>query len=174
MIKHSFSKYRDIEVSKDMMIRVDLDCELARMSSYEQLLSEWGTQFKHSKSYPNRYLKYIGDERCYDAAMNLAKRTDLVYCEGVVLFMSDSGTVYPMGHGWCTTRTGNVVDPTLFRHQTHPRLEYLGIPIRKEFIASWSNIVGYAGVLDGYPDGRPSPLYEVPAIYWYEAIDYDD
>lgn len=54
-------------------------------------------------------------------AMKLAKDTDLVYCEGVVLFMSEGGRVYPMGHGWCSTKDGEVVDPTMWKSQTNPR-----------------------------------------------------
>lgn len=173
MITHSYSRYQDIVVS-GVVIRVDLQCELARMDSYEKLLEEWGIQFKHNKSYPKQYMGYVTNDRCYDGAMKLAKDTDLVYCEGVVLFMSEGGRVYPMGHGWCSTKDGEVVDPTMWKSQTNPRIEYLGIPIQKEFIANWSNTVGYAGVLDGYPDGRPSPMYEIPAIFWYEAIDYED
>lgn len=65
MITHSYSAYQDIVVS-GVVIRVDLQCELARMDSYEKLLDEWGIQFKHSKSYPKQYMGYVNNDRCYD------------------------------------------------------------------------------------------------------------
>ena len=173
MITHDYSRYQEIVVS-GAIILIDLECELARMSSYEKLLDEWGIQFKHSKSYPQQYMDYVTNDRCYDGAMKLAKDTDLVYCEGVVLFMTEGGVVYPMGHGWCSTKDGDVVDPTMWKSQTNPRIEYLGIPIRVDFMESWQAHMGYSGVLDGYVNGDPSPLFTLPAIVWYEGVDYED
>jgi hypothetical protein len=174
MITHRYERYSFIQVSSSLMLNLDLECERARMISYEKLLEEWGIQFKHTKPYPKKYMNYIGDSRCYDAAMKLAVESGLVYCEGVLLIMSSTGSMYSMGHGWCSTRRGEVVDPILWNHQNNPRVEYLGIPISKEFMVGWVDHVGYTGVLDGYADGRPSPLHQTPAMFWYEGIDCDE
>lgn len=175
MITHNFSRYEDIQVLDNVILRIDMECELSRMRAYEPLLGEWGTQFKHDKKYPVKYLPYVSDmERCYDVAFDLACKEGLVYCEGVVLFMTKHGLVYPLGHGWCCTRDGDVIDPTMWMYQTNPRMEYLGIPIKKEIMADWFKQVGYTGILDGFVDGRPSILGVMPALFWYEGIDYDD
>ena len=42
MITHNFSRYEDIQVLDNVILRIDMECELSRMRAYEPLLEEWG------------------------------------------------------------------------------------------------------------------------------------
>lgn len=176
MLTHRFDRYRDYQVAPGIKLRMDLQCELQRQELYESLLNDWGRIFHSNKSYPLKYLRFIdGNNRCYDGAAKLAVSCpELVYCEGLALFTTKDGTVYPLGHAWCCTRMGDVVDPTMWMYQTCPSLVYYGIPLATGIALDWFKQSGYHGILDGFEDGRSSILNEMPAMLWYVELDDDD
>lgn len=66
---------------------------------------------------------------------------DLTYCEGYM-------TVYniPIHHGWCVTREGKVIDPTI-DGETGRVGEYFGIPFTRDYLLKASRLNKVYGIL---------------------------
>ena len=71
--------------------------------------------------------------RCYENSFCLAaERRDLTYCEGIVLGTAWHFTLIYL-HGWCITKDGVVIDPTLDR----PAYVYWGIAFSTLHAIPW-------------------------------------
>lgn len=80
---------------------------------------------------PPNYARGI-PKMCFQNARRLAgKRRALCYHEGFVI-RRDIG--FPIHHGWCVNRAGQVIDVTLERPEEG---EYLGVPFSFEEIKRW-------------------------------------
>lgn len=161
-------KYQNYHVFDKVVLQIDLECELARQKQYLRLLSKWGMVFAN-KPHPGTTPTFSqNDKRCFDAAYEVARDFKLLYCEGLMLVSGHDGQI-PIGHGWCCDRSVSLVDPTMSKFQGDSRVYYFGVPIRKDYVQRWHDEVGYVGVLDGYPDGRDSPIYTDNPTLWLDS-----
>jgi len=168
-IAHRPMNYKDYFVTEGICLRIDLECEIARAKLFQPFSLKFGTIFKnrpHDLTTP-----LFPNSRCYDAAFQVASQCNLIYCEGVVLITGDDGVAYPLGHGWCSTRDGYIVDPTMPKVQANPRAKYLGVPIKKGYAMDWAMRMGFMGVLDGYPSGHIGPIYSDHPHLWRDELD---
>lgn len=106
-------------------------------------------------------------DRCYDAAFALAEHDDLLYCEGFLLGPEES---WRLAHGWCMTKQGRIVDPTLHAHQ-HRIGVYYGFALQREYVRRWKAEHGYFGLLDGSLKGEVGIHFEDPSK-WLIEVDW--
>lgn len=108
-------------------------------------------------------------ERCYDAAYAFARRdSHLLYCEG---FLCYKETEKILAHGWCMTRQGRIIDPTLHAHQQEEDLSYYGFPLKLEYVTAWYETYGYLGLLDGHVEGHPVGLGYDSSDRWLVSLE---
>lgn len=169
MLKHDYSRYSTVHVFGSLVIKTDLQMEAQRKEMYRGILEAYGTTFR-ATPFPDGYEKLGMAHRCYDAAYATAKRYGLLYCEGMMVLTSDSGREYTLGHGWCCTRDGGLVDPVSHQYQGDSRVSYVGVPINLHLVELWHEMTGYHGMLDGFPDGRPTVLREMKPQAWLEVL----
>lgn len=152
-----------------VQLAIDLDMEIHRAEVFRPLLLSHGGRFRNFE-FDYSVTPQPGTIRCFDAAYQAAYEAtacgdDLIYCEGLVFFVGPD-TIVPMAHGWCCRPDGRVVDPTLWKYQGDFRVNYFGVPIRLDYMRRWHSQVGYFGVMDGYQDGHPSPLFSDSPTIW--------
>jgi hypothetical protein len=93
--------------------------------------------------------------RCFQNAIELARRDDLVYVEG---FAGRVGPI-PLLHAWCVEPRSNfVIDPTWVEELG---TTYLGVPIRLEFRKAQSG-----SVLDNWRQSYPILQSVTPEADW--------
>lgn len=96
---------------------------------------------------------------CYANASRLAMRNpEYIYCEGY------AAVVFPVMHGWCVNRDGQVVDPTW----GEDGVDYFGIPIKRKYLMRALAIQGSYGLIDQWTLRWPM-LREKPEE-WREEI----
>jgi hypothetical protein len=133
-----------------IILHTDAELEQGRVELFKPILLNYGKRFPHltyDGSYP------VGEGRCFDKAMELAKARGLTYVEGFMVF-NRAGYSLPIGHAWCLDKNGHVVDPTAWKHMGLAFLSYIGVPIKLEYSDWWKQLTGYYGCMDGYFDGK--------------------
>lgn len=128
---------------------------------------------RHAREYRARPYTYhthaSHTDRCFDAAFAMARREPetLYYCEG---FLRAQEGRLVLAHGWCMTKEGRIVDPTMYAHQHEKGLTYLGLPIKLKYVEEWHKEVGFVGLLDGHPEGLPIGVhFDAPSL-WLERL----
>lgn len=169
-IKHQPMNYEKIWVWPNLCMQLDMEMEGVRRKVAAPLIGRYGITVKQRDFNYSMYPALQLDVRCYDAAMLLADEFDLTYCEGFMYLESDVGLEYFMGHGFCVDSEGYVIDSVCHKFQGDPRVRYEGIPIQRRYHRAWRQHSGYYGLLDGYPDGRPSPLHHHDPDLWLDSI----
>lgn len=141
--------------NSSIVLLVDIELELRRAELFKTLLNryaDWKSPAANVFDYA-RYQALDPFTRCFDNAMQTAKKYGLRYYEGLLLFDTDRGK-FPFAHGWCMDAYRNIVDSTLHKHQGVVPFEYWGLPIKIRYSEVWKKKVGYYGCLDGDKDGR--------------------
>lgn len=159
--------FRVCDVPTELLI--DPDVERVRSEMYSPLLYKHGIVLGRNEFPFGTYEADDSYSRCFDVAAELAFRHGLIYFEGFLMSNTTSGMI-PVGHGWCTTRDGRIVDPTHSKYQAHPSFSYVGVPIRKEYIQWWKQVTGYYGCLDGDKNDRPIGVYYDHVSVWRDHI----
>lgn len=145
--------YRYVQVpDTDVILHIDIECEKTRVELFTPLLFKHGRVYKHSQ-HGGRYPIAGPQYRCFDKAIEWAKKYNLTYVEGFMVFKHPTKRDLCMGHAWCVDAQDQVVDPTAFAHCGRPNLFYVGIPIRTEYADKWKDMTDYYGCMDGYFDG---------------------
>lgn len=169
-ILEAYKKYRPqmVEVGRAIFI-VDPKVEAARLEYSKELMEAWGRAYSAGE-FPDWVTQAPLGTRCYDNAMQLiAQRSDLIYVEGFLWGIEDKEVITVMGHAWCATTDGEVIDPTRGVFQKMEELAYTGIPIRAEYSESWKQLRGNYGVLDGTPEGdKTVGIYADPPELWLD------
>lgn len=133
------------------------------------LLVNFGKRYKaRPYSYP---VHGRHTDRCFDSAYALALHDSdtLYYCEGFLCYREEE---LVLSHGWCMTRDGRIVDPTLYAHQDTPGITYYGFPLRLDYVTAWYEKYGYVGLLDGHRDGEPVGIHYDDSAAWLEPTDW--
>ena len=115
-----------LNVFDNVILFTDPELEFSRAQDMELILKKHGKAFRRNPYQMEDHLKVGIHGRCYDAAYDIAKKHGLIYCEGLMTFRTAQG-VFPMGHGWCCTQDGVVIDPTTWRFQNHDKVTYIVI-----------------------------------------------
>lgn len=152
------------------VLHIDLDQEMARASFYRPLLFYYGVHVGIRPQFDRA--KYSVAEswvRCYDGAIALATKHDLIYMEGLAILDCTGAGRLPLAHGWCVDRSGALVDPTMSKVQHEPAILYYGIPIKKDFAHAWNAKHGYYGCLDGTPDSSDMGVHSLPPELWLDT-----
>jgi hypothetical protein len=173
MTRGSYSQHYTenlIQLSLDdsTILLVNLQLEYERVERMRGLLLSHGRMFSNS-SFDTSFQPADKTTRCYDGAVALAKKSGLIYVEGVV-FIARGPKLYPLAHGWCCTSHGEIVDPTLSQHQHKDWLHYTGIPIKMDYVDAQYEETGYYGLLDGRPDEAPKGIHYDDPTLWCEDI----
>lgn len=160
----------NIKITDKLILSVHVEVELYRAAHVHEFLKEHGMEF-NKVPFNDKYIRLSPEGRCYDNAMTLAEwfPEDLVYCEGIMEFMTENGA-FPLSHGWCCDVYGNVVDPTCFNYQNAPQVRYLGVPIKADYAMKWSGDVGYNGILDGDFNGKRPGIFVENKQSWYQQL----
>jgi len=166
-VSHRPWAYQDIHVFDRVFLRLDLEMEIVRGELYYPLIKKFGLTFKQSV-HDGETPTFLGSHRCFDAAFGVASKFDLLYCEGLAIFQSPNGFI-PIAHGFCCSRDGVVIDPTMPKYQGDTRVVYKGVPLKKDYVAAMAATTGFIGVLDGYPDGAMSPVFSDPPHLWLDT-----
>lgn len=87
---------------------------------------------------------------CYTAAARLARRRGLGYVEGYALADLD-GNLQVIEHAWCSTDSGEVVDPAWGAGDGKA---YLGIPITEDFRATVTRRARCSAAIHAYEADR--------------------
>lgn len=148
-----------------VVLAVDAWLEISRYKLFSPLLRVHGRFMKHGKFDSEKYQALDPMDRCFDNAFITAKKYGLKYCEGVMFFQTEIG-MFPLAHGWCLDASGRVVDPTCSKYQGVLNVQYLGLPIKMEYVEEWYLRVGYHGCLDGDKHGRPIGVHHEDPEYW--------
>lgn len=152
-----------------LVVNVALENErLARMHNLLMVHAVYGVQA------PFNYTKYEAksmEDRCYDAAVETAKRYGLYYVEGVVVISDVGLNQTPYAHGWCMDRRGLIVDPVLHQHQHKWQFNYVGVPFKLDYVEEQYRRSGYYGLLDGRHDGAEEGVYFDPPARWLLRFD---
>lgn len=148
-----------------LALNIDLECE--RAERMRKLLLRHGRRFD-SMPFNPRYQHASLQDRCYDAAVVLAKACGLVYVEGVV-FIEIGGRTIPYCHGWCAEKDGTIVDPTMWKHQHKESLQYVGVPIKLDYVEEQYKQTGYYGLLDGRHDGAKKGIHYDDVSKWKDT-----
>lgn len=150
-----------------LWLYADQYVETLRYKRALPLLLQYGKRYK-AEPYAYPATASLID-RCYDAAYAFARRDHrLLYCEG---FLCYRGEEKVLAHGWCMTRNGRIVDPTLHAHQQEDGLEYYGFPLNLHYVMAWCAAYGYLGLLDGHVEGHHVGLHYDSADNWLVTID---
>lgn len=157
-----------IQIDGTTIVSINLDLELERAERMRPLLMKHGHVFETSPFDYRKYTPTSETMRCYDAAVKMAKNMGLVYVEGVVI-VSVGVSSFPYCHGWCCTPEGEIVDPTMARHQHKNVLHYVGVPIRLEYVEAQFKETGYYGLLDGRHDGAKLGIYYDDSSKWFDG-----
>lgn len=154
-----------------LALHVDVEVEQARARTFAHVLRKHGHVFEHRAFDSSKYKPLNPEGRCFDNAMETALAyDDLLYAEGFLLATLPSGVRFPMGHGWCVTKQGVVVDSTCHTWGPHKSIRYVGVPIKLEYSKQWKKRTGYYGCLDGLPDGSLAGVYVDPPSVWKEDL----
>lgn len=158
-------------ITESLCIYADHYVESLRYQLALPLLMAYGKRYK-ARPYVYPVHGQLTD-RCYDSAYALALHdaNDLYYCEG---FLCYKETERVLAHGWCMTKAGRIVDPTLYAHQHEDGLTYYGFPIKMGYAKEWHDKYGYMGLLDGHKDGLPVGVHYDPAELWLERVSWRD
>lgn len=169
-IRFDETPYTGVPLKCGKRLMLNLQTEADRRAYYRPLLKIYGQAFKR-QTYPfEKYPLFDPKNRCYDTAALLARNHQhLTYVEGVVVFETDEG-YQSMGHGWCVDLEGGVVDPVGWLYQHEPSVTYIGIPLKTTYAQRWKIVAGYYGMMDGWPDGRRSPIYEDDVEQWSKDV----
>lgn len=149
-------------------IQYDKPMEDSRVVQTAKLMREHS---RAPKQQPYKYDLYgAGQEgnRCYDRAIALAIKHDLVYYEGFMLIQTDEGLI-TIGPGFCVDDAGYVVDPTNAGKQHSQHVRYVGIPIQHSYVREQARRNKFVGVLDGHPDGKEDGIYFDNPIEWLDV-----
>lgn len=157
-IEHCPERYQTIRVFGDTYVQTDLRMEAARFSNMLGLLRRHGMTFPNTP-FDDRF-PVDPKERCYDMAAKVSRDYELVYVEGVMVFARGDGGALTLGHAWCCDKSGKqIIDPTAHRHQNSSFVAYIGVPIKQGYLWRWHADHGYHGIMDGFRDGRRSPIH---------------
>ncbi len=163
--------YKTVQVpGSTLVLFLDLQQERIRAIKYDPLLTRYGFTGPAEK-FPSTIQALDPLGRCFDNAMETAERYGLVYMEGL-LKVRMHGYTQPVAHGWCMSRQGTIIDPTMGELQNSRHLVYCGIPIKASYSHAWKQKMGYFGCLDGAPDGSPSGVYVDSPAKWLDSIIY--
>lgn len=160
-----------LEVAEGVVMLVCPEFELRRFIFMQPFLAEHALMFQPEEFPYSTYPSFDVGGRCYDQAMDLAVRHNLIYVEGVIL-----GNVgdrpFPMPHAWCTTTSGQLIDPTAHKVQGNKGLQYIGVPFRTDYAMLWHAKYGWHGMLDGHPTlGDSVGVYVDPKEMWFHPAE---
>lgn len=164
-MKWEDAKPRELWVSDTFFMYFDPEFEAQRVSRMRNLVTQYGRIFRKGAEVP-RSMRREPTTRCYDNAMDVAMQHALVYCEGYLRVKLLDGSIVGMAHGWCCNPVGHIIDPTAYKNQNHPSIEYIGIPILVGYSLAWKARHGYYGVLDGTQDGSTEGIYFDHTAKW--------
>lgn len=160
-----FGEVRTTFIRENILLHTVPEFELHRVRQSQSLLMNVGMEFKPSE-YPRNIPLKPKDGVCYINAAETAIACDLVYCEGFMIFKDLSGCSHFLGHGWCCTSEGHIVDPTCPRYQNRDFIKYMGVPIKKSYLLAWYEYTGYYSMLDGHHQGLPVGIhYDHPHLF---------
>lgn len=160
---------RDYLIGPDLLMSIDLDYEMQRISPLLSFVEEHGQKFI-SGPFDYQY-PAVGEGRCFDVAAEVAAAFGLHYCEGILHATTLDGKHVMMLHGWCVTSEGLVVDPVAYKAQETPEARYFGIPFRLSYAQAFKERFGFFGLLDGHPSlGLTVGVYEDPPELWKDEL----
>lgn len=163
--------YSQLKVpGSSLVLLIDQAQERIRAIKYDPLLTQYGF-VGPAGEFPPSIQALNPLDRCFDNAMETAERYGLVYMEGLLRFRMH-GYIQSVAHGWCMSREGTIIDPTMGDKQNTPSIGYWGIPIKTSYAREWKRRVGYFGCLDGTPDGSPCGVYVDSPAKWLDSIIY--
>lgn len=169
-VREAYGKQRPepFHITPTLLLYTDQYVESLRYRNALPLLLQHGRRYKAS---PYVYPVHGAlTDRCYDKAFEFAMRDDsLLYCEG---FLCYKETEKVLAHGWCMTKTGRIVDPTLYAHQHLEVLTYYGVPLNLDYVTRWHEQHGYVGLLDGHMDGLPIGVHYDSPDEWLELVEW--
>lgn len=160
----------NIRVTDKLVLSVHVEVELYRAANMYEFLKEHSVPFNKCE-FNDEFIRMSPTGRCYDNAVNLVEMfpKQLTYCEGIMRFKTPNG-IFPLAHGWCCDRDGNIVDPTCSGYQNADVVDYLGVTFRQDYVRKWEKDVGYNGILDGDFNGvRPGVFVENKSL-WYQQL----
>lgn len=158
-----------VQIADNLVMYSDQYLESIRYQHALPILLAYGKKYKaRPYVYP---LHAEPKDRCYDKAYEFAMRDrdNLFYCEG---FLCYKGHEKVLAHGWCMTKTGRIVDPTLYAHQHLDVLTYYGVPLNLDYVTRWHEQHGYVGLLDGHMDGLPIGVHYDSPDEWLELVEW--
>lgn len=161
-----------VQVTPSLKLFINVKFELDRAEFMMPFLKQHGVMFKKAP-FDDRFPRLDREARCYDNAAQLAMDypDQLIYCEGLMLFRMEDGSVFPMPHGWCCTMDGHVVDPTCHANQLDPAVGYLGVPVYKGYVTRWHALVGFHGLLDGHHEyGKRVGIHQDHPAKWLQQL----
>lgn len=104
-----------------------------------------------------RPFRYGTIKHCYENSLSLAIRhPELIYCEGF------GAGIIPTQHAFCVTVEGEVIDSTWTPDLVKGCRDFIGIPLRTDFVRETVACRGYYGVLDDWQNGWPLVTGEIP------------
>lgn len=102
---------------------------------------------------------------CFMNAAHLAMENEaLTYCEGYILCCG-----VPLEHAWCSTKSGEVIDPTLTSKSVEHVTGYYGVPFKRAYLLASLAKNGYYGLL-GLESKTRIKLFEGKAKNFLEEI----
>lgn len=102
--------------------------------------------------------------QCYrNAALLALSNEQYIYCEGFAC----PPTGIPVHHAWCINAAGTVVDPTWLQAD---RSDYFGVPIRRRFLAQWTQGASVWGIFSEF---IPPEVLKLHPAEWRQAIPRD-
>ena len=157
--KASYYPHTRYKITDTVLLSIYPEVELFRAKRAATFLSKVGMKFEHPVFDKEKYTPKDPMRRCYDNAAEFSKETGLIYCEGLMLLTDVEGRIIPLSHGWCCDEFGMVVDPTCSNYQHIEQVEYVGVPIRRDYADKWYELTGYNGMLDGHVNGDEVGIY---------------
>lgn len=164
-----FGREQDIYVGDRLVLRIRPEFEKFRAKQMSPLLDRHAMKFEPSpydSTYPHKDPQGV----CYNNAAETALQHNLIYCEGLMLFLTPTGEVMPLSHGWCCKPDGTIVDSTCPKYQNTNMIRYIGIPIKREYLLWWYEQTGYYGLLDGHHQYAPMGVYHDDPAHFVQLI----
>lgn len=147
------------------LLRVCPDFEMRRFEFMKDFLKAHGTHKKAGPPPPGYPIAELPG-RCYDNAMAVSRDFGLIYCEGVML-LPVGEHMFPLPHGWCEDKAGNIIDPTAGAAQNESGVAYVGVRFKADYAWGWWLRYGFHGMLDGHPIlGDSVGVYVDPKTAW--------
>lgn len=167
---YDFSEYDaglvTVRIDGTTGISINPEVELDRTLMLVPLLHQHGEHFANCPFDYDTYPHADGTDRCFDAGVKWEKEFGLIYVEGLLVITTMEGQIVPIGHGWCCTADGKIVDPTMHRYQHQKNMRYMGLRLSLDYVITEHKKTGYYGLIDGRIDKAPKGIYYDDSSLW--------